>query len=52
MLLFHNRSVHSYGNRSEEVAAGDGSNINMEMSSMNQSEDDHSGGQEDTRGSS
>ena len=37
--------------RSEEVT-GDGATVNMEMSLMNQSEDDdHSGGQEETRSS-
>ena len=39
-----------YGKKSEEVA-GDGATVNMEMSLMNQSEDDYSGGQENTRGS-
>ena len=34
------------------IIAGDGPTVNMEMSLMNQSEDDdHSGGQEETRGS-
>ena len=37
-----------YGNRSEEVT-GDGATVNMEMSLMNQSEDDHSGGEEGER---
>ena len=47
----------NHDNRSEElvhtlpIIAGDGSTVNMEMSLMNQSEDDHSGGQEETRGS-
>ena len=47
-----------YDNSNEELAhtlpiiAGDGPTVNMEMSLMNQSEDDdHSGGQEETRGS-
>ena len=48
-----------HGNRSEElvdtlpIVAGDGPTVNMEleMSSINQSEDDdHSGGQEETGG--
>ena len=43
-------------NSSEEtlsIIAGDGPTVNMEMSLMNQSEDDdHSGRQEETRGSS
>ena len=33
------------------IIAGDGPTVNTEMSFMNQSEDDHSGGQEETRGS-
>ena len=34
------------------IITGDGPTVNMEMSLMNQSEDDdHSGGQEETRGS-
>ena len=49
----------SDGNNSSEelvhtlpIIAGDGPTVNMEMSLMNQSEDDdHSGGQEETRGS-
>ena len=46
-----------HGNRSEELVqmlptiTGDGATVNMEMSLMNQSEHDHSGGQEETRGS-
>ena len=47
-----NRGDSCYGNRSEEVA-GDGATVTMEISMMNQSEDeseddDHSGGQEET----
>ena len=49
--LLHNHGDSCYGNRSEEVT-GDGATVNMEMSLMNQSEDDdHSEGQEETRGS-
>ena len=49
--LLYNHGDSCYGNRNEEVT-GDGATINMEMSLMNQSEgDDHSGGQEETRGS-
>jgi len=33
------------------IIAGVGPTVTMEMSLMNQSEDDHSGGQEETRGS-
>ena len=33
------------------IVTVDGPTINMEMSSINQSEDDHSGAQEETRGS-
>ena len=40
----------TYLARSEEVA-GDGATVYMEMFLMNQSEDDHFGGQEETRGS-
>ena len=48
--IVYNQGDSCYGNRSEEVA-GDGATVNMEMSLMNQSEDDdHSGGQEETRG--
>ena len=46
-----------HNNRSEElvdrlpITAGDGPTVNMETSSINRSEDDdHSGGQEETRG--
>ena len=47
----YNHGDSCYGNRSEEVT-GDGATVNMEMSLMNQSEDDdHCGGQEETRGS-
>ena len=52
-----NHGDYCHDNRSEEpvhtlpIIAGDGSTVNMEMSLMNQSEDDHSGGQEETRGS-
>ena len=52
-----NHGDYCHDNSSEElvhtlpIIAGDGSTVNMEMSLMNQSEDDHSGGQEETRGS-
>ena len=49
--LLYNHGDSCYGNRSEEVT-GDGATVNMEMSLMNQSkDDDHSGGQGETRGS-
>ena len=42
----------SFMNQRLPFIAGDGPTVNMEMSFMNQSEnDDHSGGQEETRGS-
>ena len=48
--LITNHGDSCYGNKSEKVA-GNGAVVNMEMSLMNQSEDDdHSGGQEETRG--
>ena len=54
----YNHGDDCHDNRSEElvhtlpIIAGDGPTVNMEMSLMNQSEDDdHSGGQEETRGS-
>ena len=49
-----NHGDYCHDNRSEElpIIAGDGVTVNMEMSLMNQSEDDdHSEGQEETRGS-
>ena len=50
-LMIFNHGDSCYGNRSEEVT-GDGAIVNMEMSLMNQSEDnDYCGGQEKTRGS-
>ena len=52
---YHGNYCHD--NSSEElvhtlpIIAGDGPTVNMEMSLMNQSEDDdHSGGREETRG--
>ena len=54
----YNHGDDCHDNRSEElvhtvpIIAGDGATVNMEMSLMNQSEDDdNSGGQEETRGS-
>ena len=50
--------INCHDNSSEElvhtlpIITGDGPTVNMEMSLMNQSEDDHSGGQEETGGSS
>ena len=53
-----NHGDYCHDNSNEElvhtqpIIAGDGPTVNMEMSLMNQSEDDdHSGGQEETRGS-
>ena len=53
-----NHGDYCHDNSSEElvhtlpIIAGDGPTVNMEMSLMNQSEDDdHFGGQEETRGS-
>ena len=53
-----NHGDYCHDNSSEElvhtlpIIDGDGPTVNMEMSLMNQSEDDdHSGGQEETRGS-
>ena len=57
--MINNHSNGCYGNRSEDltdaapITAGHGPTPNMEMSSMklNQTDDAHSGGQEETRGS-
>ena len=57
-IIFCNHGDYCHDNSSEElvhtlpIIAGDGPTVNMEMSLMNQSEedDDHSGGQEETRG--